>query len=71
VAAGQLLGTVSSLDGARLLQTITAPAAGVPMFITGSPLSPPTASSSASAPPSHPALPSPHLAALGHARRTR
>ena len=37
VAAGQLLGTVSSLDGARLLQTITAPAAGVPMFITSSP----------------------------------
>ena len=37
VAEGQLLGTVSSLDGARLLQTITAPAAGVPMFITSSP----------------------------------
>jgi hypothetical protein len=37
VAAGQLLGTVSSLDGARLLQTITGPAAGVPMFITSSP----------------------------------
>jgi hypothetical protein len=37
VASGQLLGTVSSLDGARLLQTITAPAAGVPMFITSSP----------------------------------
>jgi uncharacterized protein len=37
VAEGQLLGTVSTLDGARLLQTITAPAAGVPMFITSSP----------------------------------
>jgi uncharacterized protein len=37
VAEGQLLGTVSSLDGGRLLQTITAPAAGVPMFITSSP----------------------------------
>jgi len=37
VAEGQLLGTVSSLDGAHLLQTITAPAAGVPMFITSSP----------------------------------
>jgi hypothetical protein len=37
VAEGQLLGTVSSLDGARLLQTVTAPAAGVPMFITSSP----------------------------------
>ena len=53
VAEGQLLGTVSSLDGARLLQTITAPAAGVPMFITSSPPSPPTASSSASVPPSY------------------
>jgi predicted deacylase len=37
VAEGQLLGTVSSLDGGRILQTITAPAAGVPMFITSSP----------------------------------
>jgi hypothetical protein len=37
VAEGQVLGTVSSLDGARVLQTITAPAAGVPMFITSSP----------------------------------
>jgi uncharacterized protein len=37
VAEGQLLGTVSTLDGARLLQTITAPAAGVPLFITSSP----------------------------------
>ena len=37
VAEGQLLGTVSSLDGATLLQTITAPAAGVPLFVTSSP----------------------------------
>ena len=37
VAGGQLLGTVSTLDGARVLQSITAPAAGVPMFVTSSP----------------------------------
>ena len=37
VAEGQLLGTVSSLDGARILQVITAPAPGVPMFVTSSP----------------------------------
>jgi predicted deacylase len=37
VAEGQVLGTVSSLDGAQVLQTITAPAAGVPMFVTSSP----------------------------------
>ena len=37
VRAGQLLGTVTSLDGARTLQAITAPADGVPMFITSSP----------------------------------
>jgi hypothetical protein len=37
VTEGQLLGTVSSLDGARVLQTITAPVAGVPMFVTSSP----------------------------------
>ena len=37
VAAGQVLGTVSSLDGAEVLQSVTAPAAGVPMFITSSP----------------------------------
>jgi hypothetical protein len=37
VARGQVLGTGSSLDGASLLQTITAPAAGVPLFITSSP----------------------------------
>src|SRR5215471_18696107 len=37
VAAGQVLGTVSSLDGAHVLQSVTAPAPGVPMFITSSP----------------------------------
>jgi predicted deacylase len=37
VHEGQPLGTVSSLDGADVLQTITAPADGVPMFITSSP----------------------------------
>jgi uncharacterized protein len=37
VAEGQLLGTVSSLDGAEVLQTLPAPSAGVPMFITSSP----------------------------------
>jgi uncharacterized protein len=37
VAEGQLLGTVSSLDGADVLQTIIAPAAGVAMFVTSSP----------------------------------
>ncbi len=37
VAAGQLLGTVSTLDGARVLQRIEAPTDGVPMFITSSP----------------------------------
>jgi hypothetical protein len=37
VAEGQLLGTVSSLDGARVMQAITAPAPGVPMFVTSSP----------------------------------
>jgi predicted deacylase len=37
VTEGQLLGTVSSIDGAQVLQTITAPAAGVPMFVTSSP----------------------------------
>jgi predicted deacylase len=37
VAAGQVLGTVSSLDGARVLQSVTAPAPGVPIFITSSP----------------------------------
>ena len=37
VAQGQLLGTVTSIDGAQELQSITAPVAGVPMFITSSP----------------------------------
>lgn len=37
VAEGQELGTVSSLDGAEVLQSVTAPAPGVPMFITSSP----------------------------------
>jgi uncharacterized protein len=37
VTEGQMLGTVSSLDGAEVLQPVTAPAAGVPMFITSSP----------------------------------
>ena len=37
VAEGQVLGTVSTLDGGEVLQTINAPAAGVPMFITSSP----------------------------------
>src|SRR5262252_7945669 len=37
IAAGQVLGTVSSLDGAQELQSVTAPAPGVPMFITSSP----------------------------------
>jgi uncharacterized protein len=37
VAEGQVLGTVSTLDGAAMLETITAPTPGVPMFITSSP----------------------------------
>jgi hypothetical protein len=37
VAEGQALGTVSSLDGAEVLQPVTAPAPGIPMFITSSP----------------------------------
>jgi len=37
VAEGQVLGTVSSLDGAEVLQSVTAPAPGIPMFITSSP----------------------------------
>jgi hypothetical protein len=37
VAEGQVLGTVSSLDGAEVLQAVPAPTAGVPMFITSSP----------------------------------
>jgi uncharacterized protein len=37
VAAGQTIGTVSNLDGSQVLETITAPADGVPIFITSSP----------------------------------
>ena len=37
VAEGQLLGTVSTLDASEILQSIHAPSAGVPMFITSSP----------------------------------
>ena len=37
VAEGQVLGTVSTLDGGQVMQTITAPSDGVPMFITSSP----------------------------------
>jgi uncharacterized protein len=37
VAEGQVLGTVSSLDGMRAQETVAAPAAGVPLFITSSP----------------------------------
>ena len=37
VAEGQLLGTVTTLDGAEVLQALPAPSAGVPMFITSSP----------------------------------
>jgi uncharacterized protein len=37
VAQGQVLGTVSSLDGAQVLQSVIAPAPGIPMFITSSP----------------------------------
>ena len=37
VAEGQVIGTVSTLDGSEVLETITAPADGVPIFITSSP----------------------------------
>ncbi len=37
VAAGQSLGTIGTLDGAETLETITAPATGVIMFLTSSP----------------------------------
>jgi uncharacterized protein len=37
VAEGQVIGTVSSIDGTRTLETITAPADGVIMFMTSSP----------------------------------
>ena len=37
VAEGQTIGTVSNLDGSQVLERITAPADGVPIFITSSP----------------------------------
>jgi len=37
VAEGQLLGAVSSLDGAEVRQTVSAPSSGVPLFVTSSP----------------------------------
>jgi hypothetical protein len=37
VAQGQVLGTVSSLDGATVQETVTAPADGVVIFVTSSP----------------------------------
>jgi predicted deacylase len=37
VAVGELLGTVSSLDGGEVIESVHAPAAGIPMFITTSP----------------------------------
>jgi uncharacterized protein len=37
LAEGQMIGTVSSLDGAETLETITAPADAVVMFLTSSP----------------------------------
>ena len=37
VAEGQVLGTVSSIDGTEILETITAPSDGVLMFVTSSP----------------------------------
>ena len=37
VADGQVLGTVSSIDGTEILETIVAPADGVLMFVTSSP----------------------------------
>ncbi len=37
VAEGQVLGTVSSLDGSQVLQTITAPTGGILLFLTTSP----------------------------------
>jgi uncharacterized protein len=37
VSEGQVIGTISTLDGSEVLETITAPADGVPIFITSSP----------------------------------
>jgi len=37
VTEGQVIGTMSSIDGTQILETITAPADGVLMFVTSSP----------------------------------
>jgi predicted deacylase len=37
VTEGQVIGTITTLDGSQLLETIIAPADGVPIFITSSP----------------------------------
>jgi predicted deacylase len=37
VAEGQVIGTITTLDGSEVLETINAPADGVPIFITSSP----------------------------------
>jgi predicted deacylase len=37
VAKGQVIGTITSLDGADLLESIESPADGLPIFITASP----------------------------------
>ena len=37
VSAGQVLGTVSTVDGSTVLETFTAPARGVILFVTSSP----------------------------------
>jgi hypothetical protein len=37
VTLGQVVGTVTSLDGATVLETVTAPADGVVIFVTSSP----------------------------------
>jgi predicted deacylase len=37
VTEGQVLGTVSSIDGTEILETITAPSDGVLIFVTSSP----------------------------------
>jgi predicted deacylase len=37
VTEGQVIGTVTTLDGSQVLETVTAPADGVPIFITSSP----------------------------------
>ena len=37
VSAGQVLGTVSTVDGGTVIETFTAPAGGVILFVTSSP----------------------------------